>query len=161
MGNYFNRTIDNTMRVLSKRLPGLASLVLFMLLCACMAYWAMQLLRPPLRAVVMPPHNEESTEVDISHAIGLFGAQGLAKVASNYQLTGVVVAQQAEKSVAILSIDGKPAQAVMQGGELQPGIRIKEVHATYVVLSKSGIVERVMLQEDTRPVLVLQSHRSQ
>lgn len=154
MGNYFNWNSNDIMRHQLIRLPRLISLILFMLLCACTAYWSMRFLRPPLRAIAMPPHNEESKEIDISHAFSLFGAQGLAAVVSNYQLSGVVVAQQAGKSVAILSMDGKPAQTVMQGKELQPGISMKEVHSNYVVLSKGGILERVMLPDDAKLLVI-------
>lgn len=142
--------MNGQMRNSTRRLPQLLSPLLFILLCACIAYWAMQLVRPPLRAVAAPPQTEDA-QIDISQAAGLFGGHGTVTVASNYQLTGVVVAKKAEQSVAILSVDGKPAQALMQGRELLPGTSIKEVHATYVVLSNGGILQRVMLPEDARP----------
>jgi len=133
----------------SKRLPEFLSLLLFMLLCACTAYWVMQLIKPPLRAVTAPPQAEQA-QVDVSLAAGLFGGRGTVTVASNYQLLGVVAAKKNEDSVAILSADGKPAQAVRQGKELLPGTSIKEVHATYVLLSEGGVLKRVMLPEDVR-----------
>ncbi|SFH83705.1 general secretion pathway protein C [Collimonas sp. OK307] len=133
----------------SKRLPEFLSLLLFMLLCACTAYWVMQLIKPPLRAVTAPPQAEQA-QVDVSLAAGLFGGRGTVTVASNYQLLGVVAAKKDEDSVAILSADGKPAQAVRQGKELLPGTSIKEVHATYVLLSEGGVLKRVMLPEDVR-----------
>jgi general secretion pathway protein C len=133
----------------SKRLPEFLSLLLFMLLCACTAYWVMQLIKPPLRAVTAPPA-EEQAQIDVSLAAGLFGGRGAVTVASNYQLLGVVAAKKEEESVAILSADGKPAQAVRQGKELLPGTSVKEVHATYVLLSEGGVLKRVMLPEDVR-----------
>ncbi|MFC5472363.1 type II secretion system protein N [Paraherbaspirillum soli] len=134
----------------TKRLPGLASLILFMLLCACSAYWFLQLVKPPVRAVAPPPQ-EEAPQLDLSAAGGLFGGRGAAAVASNYQLLGVVAAKDAADSVAILSADGKPAQSVRAGAEVQPGTSIKEVHKTYVLLSEGGILKRVVLPEDARP----------
>lgn len=133
-----------------KRLPELFSLLLFMLLCACTAYWTMQLVKPPMRALAAPPQAQHA-QVDISLAAGLFGGRGTVAVASNYQLLGVVAAKKDEESVAILSADGKPAQALRQGKELLPGISIKEVHATYVLLSEGGILKRVMLPDDVAP----------
>ncbi|GAC1546946.1 MAG: hypothetical protein NVS3B11_04390 [Collimonas sp.] len=133
----------------SKRLPEFLSLLLFMLLCACTAYWVMQLIKPPVRAVSAPPQAEQA-QVDVSLAAGLFGGRGTVAVASNYQLLGVVAAKKDDDSVAILSADGKPAQAVRQGKELLPGTSVKEVHATYVLLSEGGVLKRVMLPEDAR-----------
>ncbi|KAF3996607.1 type II secretion system protein N [Glaciimonas immobilis] len=154
MAKYFNGSVGNALRRHPTRLPGLVSLVLFMLLCACGAYWTMQLLKPPVRTIAAPPPVDVAP-VDISQAVGLFGAQGAVTVVSNYQLTGVVVSKKVGESVAILSADGKPAQAVMQGKELLPGIVIKEVHPNFVLLSKGGILQRVMLPEDTTPKLEL------
>jgi general secretion pathway protein C len=133
----------------SKRLPEFLSLLLFMLLCACTAYWVMQLIKPQLRAVTAPPQAEQA-QIDVSLAAGLFGGRGTVTVASNYQLLGVVAAKQDGESVAILSADGKPAQAVRQGKELLPGTSVKEVHASYVLLSEGGVLKRVMLPEDAR-----------
>ena len=109
----------------------------------------MQLIKPPLRAVTAPPQAEQA-QVDVSLAAGLFGGRGTVTVASNYQLLGVVAAKKDEESVAILSADGKPAQAVRQGKEILPGTSVKEVHATYVLLSEGGVLKRVMLPEDAR-----------
>lgn len=145
-----NRHISKRLGWTTKHLPQLLSLLLFMLLCACIAYWALQLLKPPIRAVAAPPEAED-TQIEVALAAGLFGGRGAVTVASNYQLMGVVAAKKAEDSVAILSADGKPAQAVRQGRELLPGTSVKEVHATYVLLSEGGILKRVMLPEDARP----------
>jgi general secretion pathway protein C len=133
----------------TKRLPEFVSLLLFMLLCACTAYWVMQLIKPPLRPVTAPPQAED-TQVDVTLAAGLFGGRGTVTVASNYQLLGVVAAKRDGESVAIISADGKPPQAVRQGKELLPGTSIKEVHSTYVLLSEGGVLKRVMLPEDAR-----------
>ncbi|AIY43759.1 General secretion pathway protein C [Collimonas arenae] len=133
----------------TKRLPEFISLLLFMLLCACTAYWVMQLIKPPVRPVAAPPPAEDA-QVDVTLAAGLFGGRGTVTVASNYQLLGVVAAKKDGESVAILSADGKPPQAVRQGKELLPGTSVKEVHATYVLLSEGGVLKRVMLPEDVR-----------
>jgi general secretion pathway protein C len=134
----------------ARRLPEFLSLLLFMLLCACTAYWTMQLVKPPIRALAAPPQAQHA-QIDVRLAAGLFGGRGTVAVASNYQLLGVVAAKNAEESVAILSADGKPAQALRQGKELLPGTSIKEVHATYVLLSEGGILKRVMLPENVAP----------
>ncbi|PUA20209.1 type II secretion system protein N [Glaciimonas sp. PCH181] len=154
MSNSLDRNIHSALRRYSKRLPGLVSLILFMLLCACIAYWMMQFIKPPVRAITAAP-TADIAQIDTSQGMRLFGAQGTATIISNYQLTGVVVAKIAAESSAILSVDGKPPQAVMQGKELLPGVIIQEVHANYVLVSEGGISKRVMLPNDAAAKLEL------
>lgn len=132
-----------------KRLPGLASFVLFIALCVSLAFWAMQLFKPAARAVTAPP--PVSSEVDLQAAAGLFGGRSTVAAASNFQLKGVVAADDGRDSVAILSANGKPAQAVRQGAEIVPGAVVKEVHRRYVLVSDGGVPKRVELPESAPP----------
>lgn len=128
-----------------KRLPWFASFAMFIALCASTAYWAMQLFQPPVRAVAAAPQAEPPA-LSLDAAQSLFGGSARVDTASNYQLKGVVAAARSRDSVAILSADGKPAKAVAAGGELSPGVTIKEVHPQYVLLSESGVIKRVELE---------------
>lgn len=128
-----------------KRLPGFASFAMFIVLCVSAAYWAMQLFQPPARAVAAAPQAEPS-ELPLDAAKRLFGGGATVNLASNYQLKGVVAAARSEDSVAILATDGKPAKAVATGGELTPGVTVREVHPHYVLLSEAGAVKRVELE---------------
>lgn len=132
-----------------KRLPLFASFALFIALCVSAAYWAMQLIQPPLRAVAAVPQ-AEPPELSLDAAKGLFGGSAAVNLASNYQLKGVVAAARREDSVAILSADGKPAKAVATGGELVPGVTVREVHPHYVLLSESGVIKRVELEVQSK-----------
>jgi general secretion pathway protein C len=132
-----------------KRLPLLTSFLLFLALCASIAYWALQLFKPPLRPVAAPPRAEQ-VEISPDAAAALFGGRpGKTAVASNYQLRGVIMAGPHD-SVAILSADGKPAQAVRVGMELTPGVSVKEVQRDYVLLSDGGATKRVELPESAK-----------
>jgi general secretion pathway protein C len=133
-----------------KRLPLVASFLLFIALCASIAYWALQLFKPPLRPVAAPPRTAQA-EVHPQAATALFGARGgPVAVASNYQLRGVIFSGTPRDSVAILSTDGKPAQAVSVNMELIPGVTVKEVHREYVLLSEGGAIKRVELPESAK-----------
>ena len=133
-----------------KRMPGFASFILFAALCASAAFWFLQLWRPPVRAVAAPVA-AAAVAVPMDVAAGLFGGRPVAVgVASNYQLRGVILAKNGRESVAILSADGKPAQAVGINTEFQPGVTVKEVHPQYVLLSENGIVKRVALPDSAR-----------
>ncbi|MDB5841241.1 MAG: hypothetical protein JWQ23_3193 [Herminiimonas sp.] len=132
-----------------KRLPLFASFVLFVILCASLAYWGMQWFKPPVRAVAAPPPQQQYAP-NLSAAAGLFGGRTTVAVATNYQLRGVVVAGDPASSVAILAADGKPAQAVRVNSELVSGVTVKEVHRQYVVLSEGGVSKRVELPDDAK-----------
>lgn len=139
------------MRNLQQRLPLVATLLLFIALCAATAYWSMQLFKPPLRMVAAPPP-PAPTEPNLDAAASLFGGRMAAvAAASNFQLRGVIDAGVARESIAILSADGKPALAVRVGAELMPGVTVREVHPRYVLLSDSGVIKRVDLPDNAPP----------
>jgi general secretion pathway protein C len=128
-----------------KRWPMTTSFLLFIALCVSAAYWAMQLFKPPLRAVAAPPTAAQLAPPNIEAAAALFGGHTTAVVASNFQLKGVVVASIAAESVAILSANGKPAQAVRINSEVLPGVTVKEINRSYVLLLEGGAIKRVEL----------------
>lgn len=133
-----------------KRLPLVASFLLFIALCASAAYWGMQLFKPPLRPVAAPPRVAQA-EIRTEPAAALFGGKRAnAAVASNYQLKGIIFSGSPRDSVAIISADGKPPQAVRVNAELMPGVTVKEVHRGYVLLSEDGATKRVELPEDSK-----------
>jgi len=132
-----------------KRLSLVAIFALFIALCVSAAYWGMQLFKPPLRQVAAPQQASKA-EVNLDAAVGLLGGHMAvaAAVSSNFQLKGVVLAGRAKESIAILSTDGKPAQAIMVNTEAAPGVTVKEVHAQYILLSEGGVTKRVELPEN-------------
>lgn len=132
-----------------KRWPLSTSFVLFITLCVSAAYWAMQLFKPPPRAVATPPQIAQPAP-RLDATAGLFGGRSSFAAASNFQLKGVVVASNPAESVAILAVNGKPAQAISVNKEVAPGITVKEVYSRYVLLLENGSVKRVDLPEYVR-----------
>ncbi|MGV3743352.1 MAG: type II secretion system protein N [Burkholderiaceae bacterium] len=132
-----------------KRWPLVISFVLFIALCATLAYWAMQFFKPPVRPVAAPPRSAQAP-VNIDAAASLFGGKGSAAVASNFQLKGVIMAGTPADSVAIIAADGKPAQAIRANSEVAPGVKVKEIHRGYVVLLDNGVEKRVELPEENQ-----------
>jgi len=133
-----------------RRLPLILSFVLFVALCASAAYWAMQLFKPPVRPVAAPPRAAQA-EIRPDAAAAVFGSRkGNTVVASNYQLRGVIFSGSPRSSVAIISADGKPAQAIGVDEEVAPGVTIKEVHRDHVLLSEGGATKRVELPESAK-----------
>jgi general secretion pathway protein C len=131
-----------------KRMPLITSFILFIALCVSAAYWSMQLFNPPLRAVAAPPQSIQLPSLDA--AASLLGGHAAAVVASNFQLTGVVMASNPADSVAILAASGKKPQAVRTNAEVMPGVTVKEVQRDHVLLSERGVIKRVELPRDAR-----------
>jgi general secretion pathway protein C len=131
-----------------KRMPQITSFLLFIALCVSAAYWGMQLFNPPLRAVAAPPQSIPTPSLDA--AASLLGGQATAVVASNFQLTGVVMATNPAESVAILAANGKKPQAVRTNAEVVPGVTVKEVQRDHVLLSQGGVIKRVELPKDAK-----------
>lgn len=137
-----------------KRWPLLTSFILFIALCVSATYWGMQFYKPPARPVAAPPPAVQAPP-DPRAAVVLFGGrQGAVAVATNYQLRGVVASGTSGESVAILSADGKPPEAVRANREIQPGVIVREVHPFYVLLQENGVMKRVELPEDAKAVSV-------
>ncbi|MDF3035660.1 MAG: hypothetical protein K0S28_934 [Paucimonas sp.] len=128
-----------------KRSAIAAGFLLFVALCASLAYWGMQLFKPPARPVAAPP---QASNVDARPEVvaALFGGRPVsAATVTNYQLKGVILSGSAKESIAILVPEGKPAKAIAVDGEVAPGVVVKEVHPKYVVLSEGGVSKRVEL----------------
>jgi general secretion pathway protein C len=139
------------MKIGTKRWPLLTSFVLFIALCISAAYWAMQLFRPPVRAVAAPPQAARVPPAPkLEAAATLFGGRSSVTVASNFQLKGVVVAGNPAESVAILATNGKPAQSIRINAEVVPGVVLKEVQRSHVLLSEGGAIKRVELPEKAK-----------
>ena len=131
-----------------KRLPLFISMLAVVALSASLAYWALQLFKPAQRPISAAPV-QAAPEPALDAAAGLFGGRLAAVAVSNYQLKGVVAAGNGRRSVAILSSDSKPAQAVPVGAEVAPGVRVKEVQARFVLLSEGGVLKRVELAQES------------
>ena len=117
------------------------------LLGLVLAYWTWAWLapRPELRA-------QAAVQADgrVEAAYGLFGSaqrgQNIAApAASAVRLLGVVAASGSrsgsQSSYAVFRLDAKQTVAVREGGEIEPGVRLAEVHADHVVLERSGVRE--------------------
>ncbi|MFZ5524826.1 MAG: type II secretion system protein N [Pseudomonadota bacterium] len=129
-----------------KRWPLITSFILFLVLCASVAYWSLRIFKPPQRAIAPLPLTSQPAP-NLEAAAGLFGGRSSFAVTSNFQLTGVIVGSDPSESVAILAVNGKPAQAIRTNAEVAPGVTVKEIHKGYVFLSEGGVIKRVELPE--------------
>lgn len=134
-----------------KRLPLLVSFLAVVLLSVSLAYWAMQLFKAPQRPLAAPPQ-PAAAEPSLEAAASLFGGQPVTVAVSNYQLRGVVAPVDGKGGVAILAQEGKPTQSLKIGGEVAPGVKVKEVQAGFVLLDEGGVAKRVdLMVEAAKP----------
>ncbi len=63
------------------------------------------------------------------------------------RLLGVVAASEGRLGHALLRLDAKTSVAVLQGEEVEPGLRLAEVHADHVILERNGARETLAWPE--------------
>lgn len=127
-------------------LPRLLSFILFLALCASLTVWIMPLFSPAPRTLLAPATSTLSnTTPNLSSAATLLGGINNAPSDTQYQLTGIVRAQNTHDSVAILSVAGQTAISLKVGEKFADGIKLSEIHADYVVLNDHGNDKRIAL----------------
>ncbi len=67
--------------------------------------------------------------------------------ASAIRLLGIVAASGGRPGHALLRLDAKKTVAVLQGADVEPGLRLMEVHADHVVLERNGARETLAWPE--------------
>lgn len=124
----------------------LATLAAASLLGVVLAYWSWAWLAPP--PVPRAPAAAETTG-GAQSAGGLFGSakESAAAASGVVRLTGVVAASGGRRGHAVLRLDGKKTIAVLQGEDVEPGLRLAEVHADHIVLERNGARETLAWPE--------------
>jgi general secretion pathway protein C len=132
-----------------KKAASLATLASVALLGAVLAYWSWAWLAPP-PAARAPAAVEAAGRT--SSAAGLFrtakegsGPDGAAS--SAVRLMGVVAASGSRRGHAVLRLDSKKTVAVLQGEDIEPGLRLAEVHVDHIILERNGARETLAWPE--------------
>jgi general secretion pathway protein C len=128
-----------------KNAASLATFAALALLGVVLAYWTWAWLAPA-PAPRAPDAAVEASGRASAAATGLFrnarAGPGAASAASSaVRLMGVVAASGSRPGHAVLRLDAKKTVAVLQGEDVEPGLRLAEVHADYVVLERNGARE--------------------
>jgi len=131
----------------------LATLAALALLGVVLAYWSWAWLAPP-PAPRAPAAVETAGRA--SSAGGLFrtvkeGPGAAAAASSTIRLMGIVAASGGRSGNrlghAVLRLDAKKTVAVPQGEDIEPGLRLAEVHADHIVLERNGARETLAWPE--------------
>jgi general secretion pathway protein C len=132
-----------------KKAASLATLAALALLGVVLAYWSWAWFAPPAArrapAAIEPAGNALS-------AGGLFGSgkQGpgaVSAASSAVRLMGVVAASGGRRGHAVLRLDAKKTVAVLQGEDVEPGLRLAEVHVDHIILERNGARETLAWPE--------------
>lgn len=87
----------------------------------------------------------------MSSAGGLFrnakDGPGAAAAPSTIRLMGLVAASAGRRGYAVLRLDAKKTVAVLQGEEVEPGLRLAEVDVDHIVLERNGARETLAWPE--------------
>ena len=123
-----------------KTAASLGNFAALVLLGAVLAYWTWAWLAP--RPAPRAPTAVE-TASNASSAGGLFGnarqGPGAAAAASGaVRLMGLVAASGGRPGHAVLRLDAKKTVAVVQGQDVEPGLRLAEVHVDHIILERNG-----------------------
>jgi general secretion pathway protein C len=121
------------------------------LLGVVLAYWSWAWLAPA--AAARAPAAAE-TASNVSSAAGLFGSAkqgpGAAAAAGSIRLMGVVAASGERRGHAVLRLDAKKTVAVLQGEDIEPGLRLAEIHVDHIVLERNGAREVLAWPEKSK-----------
>jgi type II secretion system protein C len=122
-------------------------IALVVLLAWQLAYWTWQFLAPPASGDA----RERRADVDLAAIARLFGgsapsASSQTASRSSLRLKGVIAPTPGVAASAIFSTGSGKDLAVYVGREVQPGVKLKEVHPSYVLLSRNGVEERIELE---------------
>lgn len=129
-----------------KRLPVIASFLLFLMLCASITYWLLQWMAPSTRPLIVPMPVERALP-EMSAAANLFGGNAEAISAISVQLSGIIMADRGADSVALIALPGKPARSLHVNAEVIEGLVVKKINSRSVVLSERGVDREVRLPE--------------
>ena len=127
-----------------QRAPTVLAFLFFLALCASIAYWLLQWMAPPPRAVAAPPQATRAMP-PVAAAANLFGGRAQAAGMANVQLKGIIRAGSPAGSIAIIAVEGKPPRALHANAEVTSGLTVKAINARSVVLSDRGAERELTL----------------
>jgi len=135
-----------------------ASVAMFAMLGATIAYWALQLLAPAVPIAPTASLVDQRDAPDLVAAAKLFGmpvggrAGAPAASVSNIQVLGVAASEL--RGSAVLAVDGKP-KAFMVGDKVTGDTLLVEVRSDVAVIERNGV--RVDLVAPQRPSVAILS----
>jgi general secretion pathway protein C len=127
-------------------LPGnLLVIALVLLLAWQAAYWTWVFVAPP--PIAAPAATQ--APIDLAAVARLFGATvpgEATRSASSLKLKGVIAPTPGTVASAIFSTGAGRDIAVYIDGDVEPGVKLAEVHPDHVIVSRAGVRSRIDLE---------------
>ena len=123
----------------------IVTVALVLVLAYQLAYWTWVFVAPA--KVAAPPPAQGA--VDLAAVARLFGATApgeAARSASSLKLKGVIAPTPGIEGSAIFSTGAGRDNAVYLDREIEPGLKLVEVHPDHVVVSRAGVMGRIDLE---------------
>ncbi|MDT3677445.1 MAG: type II secretion system protein N [Burkholderiaceae bacterium] len=136
----------------------IAAIAAFGVLGATCAYWALQLLAPPVAIAPAGSLVDTQTVPDLAAAQALFGSaasESPAAISVPVDVRVVGVAASPVRGSAVLVIDSGAAKAFLVGDDVTDDMRLVEVRSDTAVLERRGV--RIELPAPQRPSVALLS----
>lgn len=136
-------------------LPRVCAFLLALALAATITGWALELSArrtspETVRPIVVGNSAARTLAADIAPIAFLFGARPGVD-GSDIRLVGVIAQGKRGQGIALLAVDGRPALALRAGEEIAAGVRLAEVRADRVVVSRSGTIQEIRLPAKPAP----------
>lgn len=143
-------------------LPRACTFALVLALAATITGWTLEFTArrtssEPVRAVAVGNPAARTQAADIAPVAFLFGAlQGVD--GSVIRLVGVIAQGKRGQGIALLAVDGRPALAWRAGEDIAAGVRLAEVRADRVLVSRSGAIQEIRLPARPAPGGIVKVH---
>lgn len=116
-----------------------------------LAWWNWQILAPYNKPIPPLSTHTDILSEDSSQARHLFGDAGDSmptplSETSAIRLKGVFAADGKTLSTAVVNLGGKD-RAISLGEEIQPGVKLAEVHPDHIYVSRARLRERINIEE--------------
>lgn len=138
--------------------PSVAAVAAFGALGATCAYWALQLLAPPVAIAPAGSLVDTRNAHDLAAAQALFGSAvsgSSASISAPVDVRVLGVAASPLRGSAVLVVDSAAARAFLVGDEVGADMRLVEVRSDTAVLERRGV--RIELPAPRRPSVALLS----
>jgi general secretion pathway protein C len=130
-----------------KNAASVATFAALALLGVVLAYWSWVWFGP---APAPRAPGAVETSGRTSSAAGLFRVAkgpGASAASGAIRLMGVAAASVEGRGRAVLRLDAKKTVSVLQGEDIEPGVRLVEVHADHIVVERNGARESLSWPE--------------
>ncbi len=126
-----------------KRLPIVATILVFVVFCLSLGFWLSRWIKAPSRNIQAAALQSNEPNGNWGSIFGLPPQQQVQ--ATDVQLKGLIFAKNPADSQVIVSLNNQANQAIRMNQDIGNGAILKEVGNNYVVISNAGSDRRIEL----------------